>query len=167
MEIVYKFPADAVYYRTTMDRYYRQRPLPLRLASQYGILSLVAFSLFLAAQDALSPAVVLAAGITAIALTLGMVALTKWGILQRFKGRAEFGTEATVTVSENGLSATGLHIQGKWDWAAYPSAVRYSDGILLLRAGVIRWLPDASIRVGSAESATALIGSKSELRSIA
>jgi hypothetical protein len=152
MEIVYKFPADAVYYSTTMDRYYRQRPLPLRLPSQYGILSLVGFSLFLVTQDSLSPPVVVAAGITAIAIMLGMLALTKWGILQRFKGRAAFGTEATVTVSEGGISGTGLHVQGKWDWAAYPRAVRYSDGILLLRAGAIRWLPDASIQVGSAES---------------
>jgi hypothetical protein len=167
VEIVYKFSADAVYYRATMDRYYRQRPLPLRLSSQYGIVSLVAFGLFLMAQDSLSPAVVVASGIIAIAVMLGLVALTKWGILQRFKGRAEFGTEATVTVSEDGISATGLHIQGKWAWPAYPRAVRYSDGILLLRAGVIRWLPDASIQVGSAESATALIGSKSALRSIA
>jgi hypothetical protein len=167
MEIIYKFPADAFYYRTTMDRYYRQRPLLLRLPFQYGIFSLVALCLFLSAQDSLSLTTVAAAGIAATAVMLALVALTKWGILQRFKGRSEFGTENTITVSEGGISAAGLHIQGTWEWPAYPRAVRYSDGILLLRAGVIRWLPDASIQVGDAGSATALIGSKTALRSIA
>lgn len=69
-------------------------------------------------------------------------------------------------MSEAGLGASGPHVQGKWDWAAYPSAVRYPDGIMLIRRGVIRWLPDSALLVGTPEEATALARARSALREL-
>ena len=45
--LVYKFRADAAYYRTIIDRYYGQRVFLLRLPVQYGIVSLAIVGAFL------------------------------------------------------------------------------------------------------------------------
>jgi hypothetical protein len=164
--LVYKFRADAGYYRTIIDRYYGQRPFLFRLPVQYGIVSLVGVGFILWSTDSLSRTAVGIAMITAVLLMLGMVALTKLGILHRFKRRADFGAEEVVTVSENGIAASGHHAQGKWEWPAYPRSVRYPDGILLLRRGVIRWLPDAALQDGTPADATALVKSKTVLKEL-
>jgi len=167
MEVTYKFRVDAAYYRTLIDRYYQQRPFPFRLPVQFGFLAFIVGGAFASVEDAPFGFKVAIAVIVAALVFFGGVALTKWGIYQRFRHRADFGTEATVTMSAVGLVASGLHVEGKWDWAAYPRAVRYSDGIMLLRRGVIRWLPDAALLIGTAEDATALARSKSVLRELA
>lgn len=105
--------------------------------------------------------------VAAVLVMFGLVALTKWSILRRYKGRADFGGEATITLSEDGIVGIGRYVEGKWQWGAYPRAVRFSDGILLLRTGVVRWLPDAAIQVGTVEDVTKLVGTKSALRIIA
>jgi hypothetical protein len=97
----------------------------------------------------------------------GGITATKWGIFQRFRYRPDFGTEVTVTMSDTGLVASGHNVQGQWDWAAYPHAVRYSDGIMLLCPGVIRWLPDSALTVGTSADATALARSYSGFRELA
>ena len=72
-----------------------------------------------------------------VALALGAlaffcgIAAMRWGIFQRFRYRADFGTDVTVTMSADGLVGSGRHVEGKWVWAAYPRAVRYLDGIML------------------------------------
>ena len=70
-------------------------------------------------------------------------------------------------MSADGLVGSGRHVEGKWAWAAYPRAVRYPDGIMLLRTGVIRWLPDSALTVGSPVDATTLARSNSALRELA
>jgi hypothetical protein len=164
MEIVYKFRADAAFYRTTMNRYYSQRPLLLRLPVQFGIFGLVFIGVVLWTTNSVSPTLVAIGVIAAVVMVFGLVALTKLAILRRFRRRADFGTQATVILSEAGLASSGRHVEGRWDWPAFPRAVRFADGILLLRAGVIRWLPDAAIQAGTPEAATALVKSNSELR---
>jgi hypothetical protein len=166
MDVTYKIHINADYYRTLIDRYYEQRPFVFRLPVQFGFLALVAASLFVSAMDGSVGIKVAIALIFAALIFFGGVAVTKWGVYQRFRYRADFGTDATVTISEMGLVADGRHVQGKWDWAAYPSAVRYPDGIMLLRRGVIRWLPDSAIVVGKPEDATALARSKSAIREL-
>ncbi|SRR6266404_1726141 len=166
MEVTYNFSINEIYYRTLIDRYYRQRPFIFRLPIQFGILAVAgatAFGLLIIAP--LATRVVFALVIAA-SIFFGGVAVTKWGIFQRFRYRADFGAMASVTMSEAGLSASGPHVQGKWNWAAYPSAVRYPDGIMLLRRGVIRWLPDSALLVGTPEDATALARSRSALREL-
>jgi hypothetical protein len=167
MEVTYKFRVDAAYYRTLIDRYYQQRPLPFRLPVQFGFLALIIGGAFASVEVAPLGFKVGIALIVGALVFFGGVALAKWGIYRRFRYRADFGTEATVTMSGAGLIASGPHVEGKWDWAAYPRAVRYSDGIMLLRRGVIRWLPDAALLVGTAADATALARSKSVLRELA
>ena len=49
--LVYKFRADAAYYRTIIDRYYGQRAFLLRLPVQHGIVSLAIVGAFLGFKD--------------------------------------------------------------------------------------------------------------------
>lgn len=165
-EITYKIHIDEIYYRALINRYYRQRPLLFRLPVQSGLLALIVAGAFLSLLIAPLENKAAAAIIMAAVVFFGGIAITKWGVYQRFRYRGDFGTDATVSMSEAGLVATGRHAQGKWDWAAYPGAVRYSDGIMLLRRGVIRWLPDSALIVGAPEEATALVKSKSKLRTL-
>ena len=166
MEVTYKFLADSAYYRTLIDRYYQQRPLPFRLTTQFGIVALIfVCGLIWGLVAPLGNKVAVALPIGALVF-FGGVAVTKWGVYRRMRGRSDFGTEATVIMSAAGLVGSGAQSEGKWSWAAYPQAVRYSDGIMLLRRGVIRWLPDSAIIVGTSAAATALARSKSALREI-
>jgi hypothetical protein len=165
-EITYKIHIDEIYYRTLIDRYYRQRPLLFRLPVQFGLLALISAGAFLSFMIAPLENKAAISIIMAAVVFFGGIAATKWGIYQRFRYRGDFGTDATVSISEAGLVASGRHAQGKWDWPAYPGAVRYSDGIMLLRRGVLRWLPDSALVVGTPEEATALVKLKSKLRKL-
>jgi hypothetical protein len=161
--LVYKFRTDAAYYRATIDRYYGQRPFIFRLPVQCGFVALGVVGFFLWMKGSYSRTAVGVAVIAVVLLMAGMVALRKISILYRFKRRADFGTEAVVTVSEDGIASSGRHAQGSWGWQAYPRSVRYPDGILLLRRGVIRWLPDAALQKGTPAEATAIVMSKTVL----
>jgi hypothetical protein len=167
MDVTYKFRADAAYYRTLIDRYYQQRRFPFSLTAQFGLLALIIAGAFLSTVAAPIGFKVGFALIIAALVFFGGIALTKWSVYRRLKHRADFGAEATVTMSAGGLAASGAHSEGKWNWAAYPRAVRYSDGIMLLRRGVIRWLPDSALVVGTPADASALTRSKSALRELA
>lgn len=162
--LIYQFRADAAYYRTIIDRYYGQRTFMLRLPVQYGIIALAILGIFLGTRRSPSRASVGIAVGAALLLTAGMVAATKIGILHRFKRRADFGAETTLTVSREEITSSGRHAQGRWGWQAYPRSVRYPDGILLLRRGVIRWLPDAALQQGTPADATALVKSRTVMR---
>jgi hypothetical protein len=167
MTVTYKFRIDADYYRDLIDRYYQQRPLIFRLQVQFGFAALV--SIVLVAFGFVAPTVNVAivAATMAGLVYFGGIAVTRWGIFQRFRYRADFGTEVTVTMSDTGLTAAGLHSEGKWVWGAYPSAARFGDGVMLLRPGLIRWLPDSALIVGTRDEATTLVGNNSKIRAIA
>jgi hypothetical protein len=164
--VLYKFRADAAYYRTIIDRYYGQRAFLLRLPAQYGIISLVIVGAFLGFKGSFTRTAVGIGILVVVLLTAGMAALTKLGVLYRFKRRADFGAEVIVTVTKDAITSSGRHAEGKWGWQAYPRSVRYPDGILLMRRGVIRWLPDAAIQEGTPVDATALVQSKTVMREI-
>ncbi len=167
MDVSYKFRADSDYYRTMIDRYYQQRPLPYRPTVQFGLIAVIFAGAFIGGVVApLGVKIGIGFSIGAL-MFFGGVALTKWGVYQRMRRRLDFGTEATVTMSEAGIIGRGAQSKGEWNWAAYPSAVRYPDGIMLLRRGVIRWLPDSAIVAGTPTDATALARSKSTLRELA
>jgi len=116
MEVTYKFRVDAALLSNVNDRYYQQRPLPFRLPVQFGFLALIVGAPL--SQSKLRARIqdwdCSDRGCVSI---LGGVALTKWGIYRRFRYRADFGTEATVTMSAAGLVASGPHVEGR-DWAA-------------------------------------------------
>jgi hypothetical protein len=46
---------------------------------------------------------------------------------------------------------------GRFPWTVYDRAVHFSDGILLIRKGGIRWLPDAALTEGTAGDAIAIV----------
>lgn len=166
MSISYRFVPDSRYYGQVVDRYYRQLPFALRLHVQFTMLLVPFVALWLYGLVTRAEW----AGVAGVMLPFLAVAaffgarLSKWGILRRLQGKADSGKEATVILSDEGIAASGLHTQGKWGWTSYPRAVRFGDGLLLLRPGVIRWLPDAALQSGTAEEATALVSAKTYLR---
>jgi hypothetical protein len=137
------------------------------LTAQFGLLALIIVGTFLSLVAAPIGFKVGSAVIVFALVFFGGATLTKWSVYRRLRHRADFGRETTVTMSAGGLVASGAHAEGNWNWAAYPRAVRFSDGIMLLRRGVIRWLPDSALVVGTPTDATALTRSKSALRELA
>src|SRR5262249_40099339 len=121
MEIIYQSRIDAGMYRTLIDRYYRQRPFVLRLPVQFGCLACLLFAIVVDMSVEPSITVVGAAAVAGAALVFGGVALTKWAILRRYKYRADFGVEATIVISDNGITAHSEYVEGKWTWEAYPN----------------------------------------------
>ena len=169
MSITYQFVADNSYFKAVIERYYKQRPFLFKPPVQYTLLLTVVACIWLygSAMDAsLQRSLALMLPFL-VAVGFLAVRLTSWGIMQRFKRQADFGKQTTVTLSDEGVTATGEHVQSKWTWAAYPRSVRFPDGLLLMRTGVIRWLPDSALQDGTAEQAAALVGSKSNLRRVA
>lgn len=164
--LMYRFRGDAAYYRTVIDRYYGQRPALLRLPMQYGILSLAIVGAFLGFMGLWTRTAVGVGLLVVVALVVSLVALTKISILLRFKRRGDFGAEATVTVSKESIVSSGRNAEGKWGWQAYPRSVRYPDGVLLMRRGVIRWLPDSALVEGTPADATSLVKSKTVMKEI-
>jgi hypothetical protein len=165
MSIEYHVKGDAAYFRTVRDRYYRQRPFPLRLTSQFSILGacLVLPWVYAWVLDAPWKSGAEFGIPIGIVVAVGSFYLTKAIILARLRGRGK-NSEGTVTLSEEGVTGRGQRGQTLQNWTSYPRAVRFFDGILLLRGGVIRWLPDSALRRGTAEEATALVAAKTQLR---
>jgi hypothetical protein len=167
MKVSYNFSVDAAYFRNVVDRYFRQRPFFLRLPVQFGIAGLLTSGFLIFTTNASNGAeAVVPLLIGAVVFVTGVL-VTRAGILFRLKSKAEFGQEIVVVISDGGVEANGRYIQGTWQWAAYPKSVRFPDGILLMRAGTIRWLPDSAIKGGTADEATTLVASKTVLRRIA
>ncbi|MEO7149565.1 MAG: hypothetical protein ABIY40_06495 [Rhodanobacteraceae bacterium] len=165
MSITYKLIIDSNYFRTVIARYHRQRPFVLWLPVQFEILAApFAGALFWGTRGSWKENVSMLA--LAAAGGIAGVFITKWAILKRMMGNARAGEVVTVIMSQDRISATGEHVRGEWDWAAYPRAVRFRDGILLLRRGVIRWLPDSTIQNGTPDEATDLVAGKTTLRRI-
>lgn len=164
MAITYRIRAEAAYYKTTIDRYDQQRPRYLRYSTQYGIAGLILAIIWASMTPPLTEQVIFQSLAIAAIVAIGSVFITKLGILWRFKRRTDFMQEHEVVVSEDGISAVAPHVKSSWTWPAYPYSVRFRDGILLMRKGAIRWLPDTAIMDGDASSATTLVASKTTLR---
>ncbi|HSY08891.1 MAG TPA: hypothetical protein VK820_10210 [Steroidobacteraceae bacterium] len=89
MEVTYQIIINESYYRTLIDRYYRQRPFIFRLPVQFGTLALVAATAFVLFIFAPLGTRVMFALVIAASLFFGDVAATKWSIYQRFRYRAD------------------------------------------------------------------------------
>ncbi len=168
MTITYKLLLDKRFYRVAVNRYYKQRSMLRKLPLQFLFVLILSFGVWAYAWKPHAEWLKIAGwGFLYIAvLWVFWFFFTKWSILNRFKRRADFNTETTVSLSDDGISVGGRHAKSESEWTAYPRAVRFSDGILLVRKGVIRWLPDSAIQEGTAQDATALVESKTELRRI-
>jgi hypothetical protein len=152
MQAEYRLVFDRAYCQQMIRRYYQQRPFLVRPIGQFVLLALLCLLLLHYASAGrmswILPVVV------ALCLGIGGPILVKWGVLLRMGAKANFGSAFEVTVADSGISAKGTHTSGTWEWAAYPQAVRFADGLLLLRRGVIRWLPDSGLVQGNPAAVT-------------
>ena len=162
--ITYRIRPDEAFYKTTIDRYDQQRPRYLRYATQYLLAGLILATIWVTMTRPLTEQVIFQSLAIAVATAIGGVFVTKLGILWRFKRRFDFGQEFDTVISDEGIKATGAHVQSTWTWPAYPCSVRFRDGILLMKKGAIRWMPDAAIISGDADSATALVSANTAMR---
>ena len=167
MTLHYRYVFDSAYCKVVIARFYRQRPLLLRLPVQFAIPVAIVIWIWSSWQkmDASWPNVIALACAGAAVIAAG-VYLVKIGVLQRLKRIGEFGLEVTITISAQGVTASSSNGRREYAWSAYPRSVRYADGILLMRGGVIRWLPDASLQDGSAEQATDQVRGKTKMRDL-
>ncbi len=164
MEIVYKWRYDAAYYRSAIDRYYRQLPFVLHLPTQFTLLWLLMVAVcWCLLEIALTELVVWALVIGAIVIPT-LVFLTKKAIFLKYRVRPSFDSEACYTLSDSGGTIQQYVGETRFPWSKYARAVRFPDGILLLRKGAIRWLPDRSLETGSVDEAMALMRSKLPFR---
>lgn len=164
MSIEYHVKGDSAYFRTVRDRYYQQRPFLLRLTSQFSILGacLILPWIYAWVTDASWKDGAEFGIPVGVLVAVGGLYLTKALILARLGGRGK-NSEGTVILTEEGVTGRGQRGKSLQYWASYPRAVRFSDGVLLLRGGVIRWLPDSALRQGTVEEATALVAAKTHL----
>jgi hypothetical protein len=165
--IDYKWRYDARYYAAVVDRYYRQLPFVLHLPSQFTLLWLLGVLLFSwVTGESIKEFAGWALLIGAVAIP-PLVVLTKLGIRLKYRLRARsgFGTETSYSMAETGVTITGTG-QGTFAWSVYSRAIRFSDGLLLMRKGAVRWLPDAALESGSVVEATALVRSRLPMRLI-
>ena len=166
MTIGYRWRYDATYYKTVIDRYYRQLPFVLHLPTQFTLLWLLMVGVGWGVTDmALTEFLLWALLIGAIAIPT-LVFLTKRAILLKYRVRPSFDSEACYTLADSGGTIQQHSSETRFPWSTYVRAVRFPDGILLLRKGAIRWLPDRSLETGSSDEAMALVRSKLPLRVI-
>ena len=167
MKIEYKWRYDVSYYATVVDRYYQQLPFLLHLPSQFTLLWLLGIIAFLwVTGEALKEFAWWALLIGAIGIPAGVV-LTKLCIRlkYRLRRRSGFGSETSYSMAETGITITGTG-QGTFPWSVYSRSVRFPDGVLLVRKGAVRWLPDAALKSGTVEEAMTLVGSQLPTRTI-
>ena len=166
MKIMYRWRYDAAYYRTVIDRYYRQLPFVLHLPTQFTLLWVLIVAVSWNITDTtLTEFILWALPMGAIGVP-GLVILTKKAIFLKYRARASFGSEACYSLSDSGGQIQQQSGASEFPWSTYARAVRFSDGILLLRRGAIRWLPDQSLESGSIDEVLALVQSKLPMRMV-
>ena len=160
----YEWHYDAPYYVTVIHRYYQQLPFLLQLPTQFGILWLMGVAVFSTLTAGLSVQFVLwAILVGAITIPIG-TSVTKKAILLKYRVRPSFNSKCTYTISEAGITIESKLVRGIFEWSEYNRAVRFPDGILLLRKDVTRWLPDSAIVGGTPADATELVRARLPMR---
>ena len=169
MAVTYRVRADQAYFTTLMQRFWQQRPVALRPVVQFTVLPIVvAACCLLAPWRGVDPVMlrIMAVGL-ALLVGPGAYVLTRSLLLQRFRGSASFGSETLFKLSDEGISINGPLARGDMKWQLYPRAVRFPDGIMLVRPRVVCWLPDSALTGSSSLDATALVESHTQLRHVA
>lgn len=169
MDAIYKFQPDSRYIQTAVTRYREQQPFLYRPVGQFATLILVLLAAALYAHQIAAPWQPVINGVLLL-----VVLLTPFSVLfisrlihRRLQSRANPNATIIVTLSDSGIHGDGPAATTQLAWQAYSRAVRYSDGIMLLRRGSIRWLPDAALHESTPESATKLVSAKLPARSVA
>lgn len=164
MSVVYRLRMDAAYYRAVLARFDRNRRLVARLSVRFALLGLLAGAAYWMRSGQSGQSAWIGSALAGLLVGVGGSVIMKLLFMRRFRKRADFGTEVRVTLAPSGIAAAGAHTQGSWAWSAFPHAVRFRDGMLLYRGGIIRWLPDAAIESGTLQEALELVAAKSKLR---
>jgi hypothetical protein len=154
MGIQYAWHGDDNYYATVVKNQYRQLPLPLRLHSQAIILWIVLSGFTVASDFSGATKWTFLAFISAFACVFP--SLVKYGIILKYRLRPSFGAETTFNMGKDEVVITGPGA-GRFPWTVYQRAVYFSDGILLVRRGGIRWLPNAALIEGTPGDAIAIV----------
>jgi hypothetical protein len=165
MQITYRFKADLAFFRTGLRRCRRQRPNRLRnnAASAVAILALAGSWLYARFTDAPWVGIPESAAIGALVGAVAVLILGRVLLPIRLKKTPGFGAEVTTVIDDSGLLASGLHEQAKLEWAGITRAVRFADGIMLIRGRVFRWLPDAALQDSTPSEDPAFVPSKTDL----
>ena len=167
MPITYRYKVDESFFRTLFARQMRQKLMVFRPSVQVPLVLILGVGgwWFLRGLD--EPAILGALWVLlAFAFLSGVMVprLLQRTILRAVRKNPEFGGEATVELSERGLDGSGPLSKGTVDWKAFTGAVRHPDGIILTRGISTVWLPDAALEGSTPSEATALVGSKLNLR---
>jgi hypothetical protein len=162
--VAYAWHSDERYYATVVDRYYRQVSIPLHLgvqaASVWAVTSAIAFFPDI---DLVARSVWLAASAV---FSLVFPYIVKRAILLKYRLRPTFGAETTFTMNDTDVLIDGPGA-GRFPWNVYDRAVSFSDGLLLVRKGGIRWLPHEALKEGTSTEAVALVQSHLPIRVLA
>jgi hypothetical protein len=178
MTYTYELRLDEPYFRTMLDRYYRQRPILLRPQWQLAFLGVLvlAVSLWMPFEGnrvVVTLAMLVVYCMVAAAGLAGLRAL----VLQDHRYSSYFGGTSLCKISD-----LGLHVSGAWPehtvaWAALKSAARFRDGMILLRFVPDRafggfkysacWLPDAALRESSPSDVDRYVRTKIRVRDVA
>lgn len=165
-QVRYHWLYDADYYATVMERYYTQAPRLRRPSTQYALLWLAAV-VFCALVYRISPEKLVIGALVGGAVGIPVLtAITRLGIKVRYKVRPSFGTEADLFLSTAGVTISQKSLNGTYPWTTYARAVRYGDGIMLLKNGAIRWLPDSALVSGTIEDAMRLVSAHLTVRNV-
>ena len=169
MSATYRYVTDTAYFKALMERYYRQRIWAIRPWGQFAILTAPLGLAFIYAWGT-NASWTTGAGFAfsgMILLSVVCVVAIKVAVLSRLRRGPTANGQITATISEEQLHFVGPRTESTYQWSAYPRSVRYSDGILLLRPGVICWLPDSALTNSTADAATALVRTHTKFRMVA
>ena len=159
---------DKPYARTFVKRFTQARSPYLRIgAIAIALLGLIVPSVFFAIED---PAFLLTF-LRSMAYALlpfwlvvaALVTLLRARQIQRIVSAAKGG--ASVTLSEVGISTSTDNSESHAEWSAYDHALRYDDGVMLMRMKNLPmlWLPDSSLVDGSPEEVTSFVAKRLRL----
>jgi len=144
----YAIASLAKYHARAKSRWLRW---PLRIVCAIGLLALAALTVAIKAYA------VTIVPLTFLALLAAGPRIDYAIVKRRYRKHTQYGTEARVDLSRDGLRFTSPDFASEIKWSAFLSAVQFSDGILLYRAPWdYVWLPDASITDGGPNDVRAI-----------
>lgn len=167
MTYTYNLTLDESYFRILIARYYQQRPLLLRPPAQLAILGFalvvaLAFDLFGRISFELSIAMLL---LYALFGAFGLYVIRTL-VYQKFRYTSYFGKDSVSTLLDEGLDISGRRDAKLREWSMFKSAVFYPDGIMLIRKGVIWWLPDTALQGAAASDVASFLSAKMPVRRV-
>ena len=170
MNATYRFTPDVRYYYASRWRYERQLPFLLRKKEQ-SLLTVGPILILWLVVRVVDPELEKAVRylfIYGFVLYVIVFAAIEGALYWRIKANESKFTEITFTLSEEGVSASDAMAQSKIAWGAYPCAVRFCDGLMLLRTRLHRvWLPDSALHGATPDEVTKLVESKVRLQHVA